>query len=235
MSYPGKKILDLYSRYAINRNNYIAKLIAKNISDDDNEKKILEFGAGRGEFIDRFSGRENIITHVVENDEEYFKDLSLRHRAFQSIDEVDHDYDLIFLIDVLEHLEDDKMFLRKFYSKLKSGGRLFIYVPARQELFSDFDRSIGHFRRYGKSELMAKVEQAEFMIEKCRYHELAGYFATAVHNVFLGKKEPKPGSLRIYDKILPFTNSIESILPVPIGKSLYLNAKRPLGGNNRTD
>ena len=225
-AYEGKRILDLFSKYAINRNNFIAKLIAMQVEDDGQEKKVLEFGSGMGEFIDRFTDKKNLTTYAVESDEEYFQLLSKKHNAFRTIDQSPGDLDLIFLIDVLEHVEDDRNLLKSFYEKIKPGGRLFIYVPARQELFSDYDKSIGHYRRYEKKELKEKVIAAGFTVERCQYHEMAGYAATYLHNVILNKKEPSSSGLSAYDKILPISNQFEKFISPPIGKSLYLAAKK---------
>ena len=57
-------------------------------------------------------------------------------------------YDLIFLFDVIEHIEDDKLFLESVLFHLKRGGMLIVNVPADQALFSDYDRVQGHQRRY---------------------------------------------------------------------------------------
>ncbi len=58
-------------------------------------------------------------------------------------------YDLILMLDVLEHVEDDLGFLRETVSKnLRPGGSLLISVPAWKHLESDHDRWLEHFRRY---------------------------------------------------------------------------------------
>ena len=51
-------------------------------------------------------------------------------------------------MNVLEHIEDDKEELNIAVSKLNQGGHLIILVPAHNELYSKFDKEIGHFRRY---------------------------------------------------------------------------------------
>ena len=49
---------------------------------------------------------------------------------------------------VLEHIEDDKNELNEVFKKLKSNGVLIIMVPQHQSLYSNFDKYVGHFRRY---------------------------------------------------------------------------------------
>jgi len=55
--------------------------------------------------------------------------------------------------DVLEHLEKPEMLLKEIHRVLKPGGTFICSVPAYQWLLSDFDLSIGHFRRYSRQEL----------------------------------------------------------------------------------
>ncbi len=57
-------------------------------------------------------------------------------------------FDIIYYIDVLEHIEDDAAELRAASRLLARGGRLVVLAPAFPCLYSRFDRSIGHFRRY---------------------------------------------------------------------------------------
>ena len=57
-------------------------------------------------------------------------------------------YDVILYLDVLEHIEDYEKEILKAHNALKKGGYLLINVPAFQFLYSDFDKDVGHFRRY---------------------------------------------------------------------------------------
>ena len=229
IKYSGDAVLDIISLHAPNRNRSIEKLIVKNLKLDDIDRsvKILEFGAGKGEFIRRFISRNNLELFAVEIDPSYVKNLSTIVKVFNSMDEVSVELDCIYLIDVLEHLENDQFFLNQFYEKLKVGGRLFIYVPARMELYSSFDKKIGHFRRYSLKELKAKAMAAGFTIETLRYHELFGYAALWINKLFIKNEDLNSSAVKLYDKFLvPVTNFIEKFITVPIGKSIYLSARK---------
>jgi SAM-dependent methyltransferase len=230
-NYTGDDVLDVMSKYATNRNKSIEKLIALHLKFDklNGPAKILEFGAGKGEFINRFIPRKNLELSAVEIDQTYLKDLSEKVTVYNSIDDVPSGLDCIYLIDVLEHLEEDKYFLSRFHDKLKKGGRIFIYVPARMELYSSFDKKIGHFRRYTLKELKSKVLEAGFEIELMRYHEILGYVASWLNKISGDSPDLNPSSVKIYDKILvPITNFVERIITAPIGKSIYLSAKKKM-------
>lgn len=229
IKYSGDAVLDIISLHAPNRNRSIEKLIVKNLKLDEivHPIKILEFGAGKGEFIRRFISKKNLELFALEIDTSYVKSLSSSVKVFNSMDEVSVELDCIYLIDVLEHLENDQFFLNQFYDKLKVGGRLFIYVPARMELYSAFDKKIGHFRRYTLKELRAKTMAAGFTIEELRYHELLGYGALWINKLLSNSGDLNPTAVKLYDKlVVPFTNFIEKFIPAPIGKSIYLSARK---------
>lgn len=57
-------------------------------------------------------------------------------------------YDALFALDVIEHLDDDRCGVRRLAGLLRPGGLAVVSVPARPDLFSDFDRIQGHRRRY---------------------------------------------------------------------------------------
>ncbi|WP_136515412.1 class I SAM-dependent methyltransferase [Geomonas edaphica] len=58
-------------------------------------------------------------------------------------------FDMVLLLDVMEHVEDDRQFLAKIVEHhLGPKGRMMITVPAFQSLFSAHDRALGHYRRY---------------------------------------------------------------------------------------
>ncbi len=227
--YSGDDALEIMSRDAPNRNKSIEKLIVKNLKLDEASQllKVLEFGAGKGEFILRFLSMKKLELFAVEIDPIYKKNLSGNVKVFDSIGEVPGLMDCIYLIDVLEHLENDQFYLNRFYEKLKIGGRLFIYVPARMELYSPFDKKIGHYRRYLLKELKDKTTIAGFTIEKIRYHDLLGYLASWINKLINKNGDLNRSAVKMYDNyLIPITNFIEKYIPVPIGKSIYLTAIR---------
>lgn len=81
----------------------------------------------------------------------------------------DQTWESVGVFDVLEHIQDDGRFLKEIHRILKPAGRLFITVPAYEFLFSDFDREVGHFRRYTLTGLSNKLRAAGFEINYKSY------------------------------------------------------------------
>ena len=67
-------------------------------------------------------------------------------------------YDVLFALDVIEHLDDDLGAVCRLSRMLRPGGLAVISVPALPELYSDFDRIQGHRRRYGPETLRAAFD-----------------------------------------------------------------------------
>jgi SAM-dependent methyltransferase len=57
-------------------------------------------------------------------------------------------YDAVLLLDVIEHIADDREFLIAALRHLRPGGVVIVNVPASMLLFSDYDKAAGHLRRY---------------------------------------------------------------------------------------
>ncbi len=63
-------------------------------------------------------------------------------------------FELALLLDVLEHVEDDRQFLTQIAEQhVAAGGRVLLTVPAFQQLYSSHDRFLGHYRRYRLKEV----------------------------------------------------------------------------------
>lgn len=78
-------------------------------------------------------------------------------------------FDLMFLFDVLEHIEDEAGFLESVRFHLAESGTLVINVPSHQWLYSDYDRAAGHIRRYSAKQLMKVVGENGFKVRAVTY------------------------------------------------------------------
>ncbi len=77
--------------------------------------------------------------------------------------------DALLLLDVLEHIEDDVGFLRAIGDGFPNSRALIVTVPARAELWSNYDTHYGHFRRYDRPTLATTLEAGGFTLRHQRY------------------------------------------------------------------
>jgi SAM-dependent methyltransferase len=137
-------------------------------------------------------------------------------------------YDSIVLINVLEHIDDDGSSLRLLSGALRPGGRLVLWVPAFTQLYSEFDRSVGHYRRYRLRDLNAMVAEAGLSVVDARYVNAVGAVAWwAVANQ-LGQRPTTPRRVKIYDRAgVPVLRSLEAHRRPPFGQSIFCVAAKP--------
>ena len=79
-------------------------------------------------------------------------------------------FDVITILDVLEHIDDDLAALGEIHRVTKSGGLLVITVPAYGFLWSEHDEALHHRRRYAASELRNKLTRAGLEVERVSYY-----------------------------------------------------------------
>lgn len=77
--------------------------------------------------------------------------------------------DIVLALDMIEHIRNDKEIISEFHRILKPGGIALMSVPAHQSLWSNHDRALHHFRRYGKREFLELVTSAGFVPRKYTY------------------------------------------------------------------
>lgn len=75
----------------------------------------------------------------------------------------------VTLLDVLEHQQDDRAFLRELVAKMAPGATLVLTVPALQRLWSGWDVALGHYRRYDKASLAAAFEGTPLELRELSY------------------------------------------------------------------
>ena len=128
---------------------------------------------------------------------------------------------------VLEHLADDVGCLRRLREALRPGGALAVFVPARAELFGSLDESVGHERRYTRTLLRARLQEAGFFVEWVRYGNLAGVLPWLVTGRVLQRRAIASPSLRVFDRwVLPVASRVERWLRIPYGLNVAALARR---------
>ena len=137
-------------------------------------------------------------------------------------------FDGALCLNVLEHIREDEVELRKFAKLLAPRkGTLCLFVPARPEIYAPIDKDFGHFRRYTRGELRRKLVDAGFHIERLHYFNCVGYFAWWLNFCVLKKREFEVAKVRAFDRVIfPVVHGLESrMVRPPFGQSLMAIAR----------
>jgi ubiquinone/menaquinone biosynthesis C-methylase UbiE len=145
----------------------------------------------------------------------------------------DKSIEAIGIFDVLEHLEYPELVLCEVQRVLKPGGLLITTVPANQWLFSDFDLSIGHFRRYSRKSLRRLLTENGFVSNRIEYFFLSLVLPAFIlrtipyklgrRKVFQSQVRSNSGLnkvMRCLEPLLKAIFAVERKLPLPLGLSL---------------
>ena len=137
-------------------------------------------------------------------------------------------FDAILYIDVLEHIPDDALELRRAAARLRDGGHLIGWSPAHGWLFSAFDKAIGHHRRYTRKSMMRTAEGIDQLhLERCWYLDACGLFASAANRLLLHQAMPTLRQILFWDRVLvPGSRVLDPLLLHGFGKSVLAIWKR---------
>lgn len=227
-NYPGKELEALsvavnYHRWILAEfEPYLGKTVAEvGAGIGSVSKLILEKGIKR---LLAFEPSSNMYPFLAEN-------LKQERRAEAINDFFGPRYaqeglDSVIYINVLEHIEDDRAEMRSASEALKHGGHLLVFVPALAWLYSEFDKQIGHYRRYEKTGLVRLVSDAGLTVVRAKYFDLAGIIPWYVNFVLL-RNSIGSRSVSLYDTlVVPTMKRIESVVPPPAGKNVLLIAQK---------
>jgi SAM-dependent methyltransferase len=198
---------------------------------------VLEVGAGLGEFAAQFGGLERHV--VTDVDPHAVAAMATRFAERPEVearvlDLADGAIDLgspvasVIAINVLEHIDDDVGALRALARMTEPGGTIVLWVPAYMQLYGDFDRAVGHVRRYIPATMTAAIRNAGLAPELVRPVNLLGGVAWWVTVRRGGVGAPNPRLVRTYDRfVVPVTRAFERRLRPPFGQSLLAVARVP--------
>lgn len=141
--------------------NYIIRRKIINLVKDKQflePQVVLDIGCGRG-IVTSFLRKGGIdcwgcdlgIAAPINDDTAPY--LLLGIEASRLPEDFRNKIDTILLLDVLEHIDDTSLFLSVLYTSFPNADNIIFTVPARQELFSNYDVRNRHFRRYDSSNI----------------------------------------------------------------------------------
>lgn len=223
--------------FAVNYHRWILDILKPFLG-----KRLVEVGAGTGSFSELLL-KTNPQSLVLVEPSEMFEalqnnsaiiDSRVSIKIFQNIFseiaariKAESAPDTIIYINVLEHIEDDLAELKTVRQTLADNGRVCIFVPALPLLYSEFDKYIGHFRRYRKNELTEKCEQAGFRIILKRNFDFPGILPWLIKYRLLKSTTMESGAVKFYDDFaVPVIRRLENFVQPPTGKNLLFVAEK---------
>lgn len=134
-------------------------------------RSVLDVGAGSGVFS-RMLIKDETTEQAVCVDPNYTNEWLSAHRdeRISYVRGIDaSDADLVLMIDVIEHVDDDVALISDYVEKVPAGARFLISVPAFQFLWSPHDDFLEHRRRYTLETLETSVRASGLEPLELRY------------------------------------------------------------------
>jgi len=205
-------------------------------------RNFLEIGCGNG-FV--LAGIRNEFPHIkLVGAEPFVEGLHTARRRLRDVPLLRADarqlpftdrFDAVGAFDVLEHIDEDERVLDEMFHVVHPGGGLIVTVPQHRALWSALDDFSCHRRRYGRSELIGKIEAAGFHV--LRWTSFVFVLAPAMYLSRRGRPsrvDPR-AELAIpfvvnwsFERLLDFERFFIKLgVSYPVGGSLLVVAQRP--------
>lgn len=224
----------------LSRLNWVKMLIQRECSDPA-QLDVLDYGCGTGGLLKQLNCELNfkscegvdISYQAVQMAQKH--GLQYRQISPNDFSPVDNK-DLVFLMDTLEHIEHDKEFLKGLINRLKPGARILMSVPALSFLYSNWDVTLGHYRRYAKKQLVHLVGKGQGKILSSYY--VFSYLVPAIliKRIIRGQKYSSkacefPPTPKLLNDFLVKLNELEiyfsRFVKIPFGSSLFCLIEKP--------
>jgi|TARA_B110000211_G_scaffold228909_1_gene285872 2-polyprenyl-3-methyl-5-hydroxy-6-metoxy-1,4-benzoquinol methylase len=206
-----------------NFRNYQFSLIKKYLKN-----KILEIGPGNGTMVDQYISKYFSDISVSEIDKKLNKKLVKTFKNKKNvkiykkkINEFKNKFNSIIYSDVIEHIKDDKKEIKFALKRLNKNGHLIIMVPAFQYLYSEYDKSIGHYRRYKKSFFVNFAKKNKIKLVKILYFDSIGFMFLLLGKLINTKNKKSVGlGAFIWNLLVPLSRVIDKVIAHSVGKSV---------------
>lgn len=216
------------------------------IPTDRRYRNILDAGSGTGVFafelarrfpdasilgIDLLKEATDICTYIAERTRAF--NIVFRQESIENLKEVSV-FDLILCVDILEHIEDDLIALKRLYESAAPDGILVLHVPALRRRYPVWKESPNfdvdtHVRiGYRQSGILEKVCQTGFSIIQIGF--TYGFWETLANNVSYMITRARMQNRALYSFAFPFLNLISWLgaraRPKELGAGIFVVARK---------
>ena len=186
---------------------------------------VLELGAGIGNLAGRLMGRR---LHYVATEKDPLYLHALRNRFLrtpnvsvlkldpgrpQDFAEAGGPFDTVLCVNVLEYATDPGALIESASSVLKTGGSIVLLAPQSPSLFGSLDKTLGHVRRFSKSELGTMLEKNGFSVGRLINLNKISTPAWWLYGKVLHRSRISKITLKMFDKTVWIWRRIDGLLP----------------------
>lgn len=150
--------------------------------------------------------------------------------------------DVVVLLNVLEHIDEDSLAVHQVHRILRSGGIAVIEVPAGPQLYDIYDRRLMHFRRYSLRQLRRMMVQTGFEVlasSHLGFFLYAGFWAAKkrnrlvsrassdVHEAIISRDMRRMGQSGLLKSVMRLENSLRRWVQYPFGIRCLVTCRKP--------
>lgn len=164
---------------------YILKTFRQVLPQSLSKRRLLDVGCGVGTLALYFAQRCKTVVGIDVSE----RAISIAKQAKQALHQTNltfqqaelrkftQPFDITTCTEVIEHIADDRQFLKKIVANLKPNGWLLLSTPSRDNLltkvgyYRSFDQEVGHVRRYSLAEITQLCTQAGLTVRSARVVE----------------------------------------------------------------
>lgn len=200
----------------------------------------------KGEILEIGSGIGNISQYVIADDfnitlsdynTEYYEWLKGKFKHYKHVRDVlqinllhpdfkktyaflEGKFDTVFLLNVIEHIEDDSAAVQNCKFLLKKNGHFILLAPSYEWLYCRFDHVLGHYRRYTRSAMQKLLKNNGYMIKSTSYFNAAGIAGWLLWGKIMNQKTIGNSEMLTFNRFVPLARILDKILGKKIGLSV---------------
>ena len=200
--------------------------------------RVLEIGAGIGNMTEWLIPRDlYVASDINPHYLGYLRAISLG-KPYMKVEHIDLQdpacfrpwegaLDTVICLNVLEHVDNPDIALSNMARLLEPGGRLLLYVPQNQALFSSLDEVLGHHCRYSRQQLTGELDRAGFTVETLSDFNRFGVLGWWWNGLVCKRRDFGRVQLKIFNSIVPLLRHLDRFFPWSGLGLLVVARKRP--------
>jgi glycosyltransferase involved in cell wall biosynthesis len=186
--------------------------------------RVLEIGAGIGTLTSQFIPRDRYVATDINGHYLHYLRSYAAGKPYLQIATVDAgrpedfaalggSFDTVLMINVLEHVPDERIALENVRHALVEGGRAVILVPQNPGLYNSLDEALEHRERYTADGLRTSLERAGFHVEQLLDFNRTSVPAWFINGGLLKRRTFSRIQLKGLELMMPLVRRLDTICP----------------------